>query len=100
MSAVEFLEPWHACADPAWVQELHRELSPGHLLHGQTVMPLARRQDVDDVLYALADGSGRVAQVHLTFRGKERPPFPITKAFESIAAWEETMRIDHAEFRR
>ena len=48
-------------------QELLREVGVGHPLHGLPVRTLARRQDCDDVLFAIEDGTERVAVVHLTW---------------------------------
>jgi hypothetical protein len=41
-------------------------------------------------LFAVEDGSGRVAAVHLTWRrGAESPPWPESGLHESRAAWAE-----------
>ncbi len=58
--------PWHSVADDAaqvagMELELARELSAEHELYGLPVRTLARRQDCDDVLFAIEDGTGRVA---------------------------------------
>jgi hypothetical protein len=82
-------------------RELQRELSAGHPLFGLPVKTLARRQDCDDVLFALQDGTGRVAVVHLTWTHSppERPPWPGTTLFQSLEIWAaEGMRLDAAEF--
>jgi hypothetical protein len=42
---VELLEPWFADDAPGLAQELHRELTPGHVLHGTPVSAVARRRD-------------------------------------------------------
>jgi hypothetical protein len=103
---MEWLVPWHPVADdPAQVagmeRELRRELSAGHPLFKLPVRTLARRQDCDDVLFAVEDGTGRVAVVHLTWSHTppERPPCPVTTLFPSLAAWAaEGMRADAEEF--
>ena len=82
-------------------RELRRELSAGHPLSGLPVRTLARRQDCDDVLFAVEDGSGRVAVVHLTWTHTppEQPPWPGTTVFPSLEAWAaEGMRADAEEF--
>lgn len=57
------------------LQELQREVAEGHPLFDRELEVLARRLSQDDVLYRLMDGSGRVAEVHLTWRGSaEKPP--------------------------
>jgi hypothetical protein len=64
---MNYLEPWYALAEGECIAlraELTRELPPGHALQGIQVKCLARRQDRDDVLFELQDGSGRFASVH------------------------------------
>jgi len=102
---VEWLAPWHSVADdPSQLagmeRELRRELSAGHPLYGLPVRTLGRRQDCDDVLFAVEDGTGRVAVVHLTWTSQppERPPWPGTVVYPSFEAWvAEGMRPDHDE---
>jgi hypothetical protein len=82
-------------------RELQRELSAGHPLFDVGVKTLARRQDCDDVLFALQDGTERVAVVHLTWTQSppERPPWPGTTLFPNLETWAaEGMRSDAAEF--
>jgi hypothetical protein len=103
---VKWLVPWHSVGDdPTQVagmeRELQRELSAGHPLFGVPVKTLARRQDCDDVLFALQDGTERVAVVHLTWtqRPPDRPPWPATTLFPNLQTWgAEGMRSDAAEF--
>jgi hypothetical protein len=103
---VEWLVPWYSIADnPVQVadieRELRRELSSGHPLSGLPVLAVGRRQDCDDVLFSLADGTGRVAVVHLTWTHNppEQPPWPSTFVFPSFEAWvAEGMHPDHDEF--
>jgi hypothetical protein len=82
-------------------RELARELSAGHPLYGLPVRTLALRQDCDDVLFAIEDGTGRVAIVHLTWTHNppEQPPWPGTVVYPSFGAWAaEGMRRDHEDF--
>jgi hypothetical protein len=103
---VEWLVPWHLVTDiPAQVagmeRQLGRELAAGHPLFGLPVRALGRRQDCDDVLFAIEDGTGRVAVVHLTWTSNppERPPYPWAIIFRSFEAWVvEGMQADAAEF--
>jgi hypothetical protein len=65
------------------------------------VKTLARRQDCDDVLFALQDGTGRVAVVHLTWTHSppERLPWPGSTLFPSLETRAaERMRSDAAKF--
>jgi hypothetical protein len=69
-------------------KELQRELSPGHAVFGLPITPIARRRDQDDVLFSIQDGTGRVAIVHLTWKGSpESPPFPWATLYRSFADW-------------
>ncbi len=106
LRGVEWLVPWHPVADnPADVAsmelQLGRELAANHPLFGLPVRTLARRQDCDDVLFAIEDGTGRVAVVHLTWTGSppECPPYPWTVVYSSFEAWVAGgMQTDAAEF--
>jgi hypothetical protein len=60
------------------------------------VAALAKRNDADDVLFELRDGTGRVAVMHLTFQHPGRPPWPQTTIFASLETWaDERMKADH-----
>jgi hypothetical protein len=104
---MEWLAPWYSIANipdqmAGMERELRRELSAGHPLHGLPVRALGRRQDCDDVLFALEDGTGRVAVVHLTWTQSppERPPWPATTVYPSFEGWvAEGVRPEHDEFR-
>jgi hypothetical protein len=101
---VKWLEPWYSISSDL-VQaaglegELYRELSAGHPLFGLPARAIGRRDDCDDVLYCLEDG--RAALVHLTWISEppDRPPWPHTTFFPSLATWAmEGMRADHDDF--
>ena len=78
----------------AFEAELRRELKPGNPLFGLPVAATGRRYDQDDVLFQLLDGTGRVAEVHLTWAGeRERPPWPGTALFDSFAGWVELVSM-------
>lgn len=81
-------------------QELRSELAAGHSLYGLPVRTLARRQDNDDVLFQIEDGTGRVAEVHLAWAAKpDRMPFPLSGIYESLEVWAtEPMLQSHKEF--
>jgi hypothetical protein len=82
-------------------RELGRELAAGHPLFGLALRTLARRQDCDDVLYAIEDGTARVAVVHLTWTPSppDVPPFPCAVIYPNLAMWaQEGMRTDAEEF--
>ena len=84
---MSFLLPWVADGSAALVGELRRELPAGPVLHGVPVAPIARRQDTDDVLFALNDGTGRVAMVHLTWAVESDPAWPATSVYSSLESW-------------
>jgi hypothetical protein len=73
--------------------ELQREVGPGHELFGVPVTAVGRREDCDDVLFELRDGTNRIAVVHLTWRGslEKDPIWPATLLFSNFRAW-----IEHA----
>jgi hypothetical protein len=100
---MEWLEPWQPLEDSGdpLVAELQKELAPGHPLHGVDVVPLARRIDCDDVLFATANPLHALAVVHLTWAGKtERDPrWPWTTLFSGWADWRERFLLpDHREY--
>jgi hypothetical protein len=95
---MEYLEPWYAASDPLLVTELRREVAPGHVLFGVPVSTLARRQDCDDVLFMLLDGSGRLAKVHLTWQPEPDTSWPATTVYPNEKAWAESMNEDHAHY--
>ncbi len=102
---MDFLEPWFAVDDRRLVDELLRELPPGHVLAGLSVAVRARRQDRDDVLFNVLDGSGRLARVHLTYRAESDPRWPLTTLFSKEAEfsafqrrWAQTMRTTKHEW--
>lgn len=90
-AAAEFLEPWYVASAPELASELQRELNPGHVLSGKPVITLARRQDCDDVLVGLLDGTGRVAEVRLTRQPEADHRRPRTTLFPCMEAWRESM---------
>ena len=88
---------WH---DPWWSTEtqtaefldtfrcqLEREVPPGHVLYQLPVRLIARGEG-DDALFAILDGTHRVAMVHLTWaKHQERLPWPGTAIFPSLVDW-------------
>jgi hypothetical protein len=102
---MEWLVPWHPVTDDpgqvaAMKQELQRELAPAHPPFGLPMRTLGRRQASDDVLFAVEDGTGQVAVVHLTWTHSppELPPYPQTVLYSNLAAWAaDGMRPDAEE---
>jgi hypothetical protein len=88
---MEWLIPWrpfsNGTPDDGLVQELRNELCSEHVLYGIPVVPVGGRQDCDDVLFRLLDGSERLAVVHLTYsqHPEPNPIWPETRIFDN---WE------------
>jgi len=96
---VDWLIPWQAESSPQAVAELAREIRSGHPLWQIPVRVLARRQDSDDVLFAVDDGTGRVAVVHLTYQVELDPRWPSVALFDSIEDFRRRrMQADHEGF--
>lgn len=89
--AVAWLSPWYGIEDDAMqaglARQLQVEISARHVLFGESVRLIARRQDTDDALFALT--GGRVAEVHLTWRSgtEEDPRWPATAIYASLEDW-------------
>ena len=101
----EFLEPWFVPGVDnlaAMEVELARELRLNlrHPLHSVSARAVARRQDPDDVLFALNNHGSRFAVVHLTWsQGAEtNPEWPAIALFASWSQWIESMKRDHEEW--
>ena len=78
-------EPWLPLTEAdgqGFVTELNREVSRGHVLFGKdNVQAIARREDCDDVLFAV---DSLFALVHLAYSGREQDPrWPATVLFGS-----------------
>lgn len=96
---MDWLIPWHAESSPQAATELAREVCPGHPLWQLPVRVLARRQDCDDVLFALEDGTGRVAVVHLTYQAAHDPLWPSVELFDDFEDFRRRrMQLDHEAF--
>jgi hypothetical protein len=102
---LDWLEPWwgteHMDAQfhDSFRRQLEREVPPGHDIYGLQAHLIARGNG-DDALFEILDGTGRVAQVHLTWaKGQERLPWPITALYSSLEEWARmSMRPDHEEW--
>ena len=73
---------WEPIPATAFVDELRREITGGHLLHGRAVTAIARRRDRDDVAF-LVDGS-RLCIVHLTWNVETSPEWPAARFVEAL----------------
>jgi hypothetical protein len=77
----------------SWQRQLAIEVPPGHVLYDVPVRLLARGNG-DDALFELVDGTGRVADVHLTWsKSQERLPWPGTDIYSSLQEWVEKVMI-------
>lgn len=80
------LPPWHF-VDRGLNNQLEKEISRGHILYGKDVKTIARRQDNDDVLFAIFDADFKYAKVHLTW-SQSKPvdnSYPTTKTYKDWA---------------
>lgn len=101
---MDWLEPWSSTEGSeesylrTFAEQLARETSPGHELHGLQVR-LVGRGNGDDALFELLDGTGRVAEVHLVWQGRQKPPWPSSTIFSSLEQWR-VMRMlpEHQEW--
>lgn len=101
---MEWLDPWWSPANQgeqfyeAFRKQLEREVPPGHCMYGLPVKLLARGNG-DDALFQILDGSGRVADVHLTWsKSQERLPWPCAMIYQSLEEWvEKVMLPEHRE---
>ncbi len=78
--------------------ELRHEIKAGHPLFGLPITAIGHLPGQDDVVLQINDGSGRVAQVHVTWAGKrERPPWPSTAIFSSLAELVKSVNAEYGE---
>ena len=102
-SQIKFLEPWYDFLPgqgEAFLEELKREIVPGHLLESLELVPLGHSGAADDAIFAAEDG--RVFQVHLTLsRQAEQKPLPRTHVYPNADDWvRKVMLPANEEYRR
>lgn len=104
MDEEDWLEPWSSTKEAdanylrTFAEQLARETTRGHALYGVPAR-LIGRGNGDDALFALEDGTGRVAQVHRVWQGKQCPPWPGTIIFASLEEWRvKSMLPENAEW--
>jgi hypothetical protein len=90
---MDWTGPWRPVGTEAeeLVAELQREMGAGHPLAGIAAVPVARRDDRDDVLFELPDREPRYVLVHLTWSGRREidARWPHTEFFQD---WEDWLR--------
>jgi hypothetical protein len=85
---MNYLEPWWSVDEiNEFHKELERETTKGHVLHGISTKCIARRQDQDDFLFQLTDGSGRFVVVHLTWSEERDPAWPWAELYNDFNDW-------------
>lgn len=102
---IEWLDPWTSTdgmdksCHQGFFKQLCIELPLGHDLHGLPAK-LIGRGNGDDALFAILDGSNRVAVVHLTWvNHAERLPFPLTTIYDDLDHFAAVrMRPEHADW--
>jgi len=80
------LPPW-VFADEDLNSQLEKEISPTHILFRKDVKTIARREDNDDVLFAVSDADFQYANVHLTWSSSRSTDatYPRTTTFKDWA---------------
>jgi hypothetical protein len=84
-----FRRPWILISGghPELEAEAQREIPPGHVLWERRLVAIARREDCDDVLFAIRK-TPEVCVIHLTWSGqREAPGFPATSCFPTMLDW-------------
>ena len=71
------------------LSELRREMPVAHVLHGKRLLPLARRDDRDDVLLQELAEDGKLWLVHLTWRQETEPHWPAATPLRDLSAFHE-----------
>lgn len=75
-------EPWLVLPEerrPGFTAELAKEVTAGHALSGEVVIPIAKCGHCDSVVFSVERQPLRWALVHLTWSGRsESPPWPKT----------------------
>lgn len=88
MNDIEFKKPWVLIESDLekkrLKEELEKEINSNHVLYGKENIPIARREENDDVIFKISDDS--FALVHLTWLGKQEidERFPFTEIFSSL----------------
>ena len=103
---MRWLEPWSSAENldekiaQGLVRQLAIEVPPGHQMFELPVRLIGRGDD-DDVLFEILDGSGRVAEVHLTWsKSREHLPWPVSVLYPSLGEWvANRMLPEHQEWR-
>jgi hypothetical protein len=67
------------------LDELRREIPPGHVLHRARLTPLARRRARDHVLVRAQGAPFPLYLVPLTLRGESPPSGPAVRPFQTVA---------------
>ncbi|SDP22661.1 hypothetical protein SAMN04487897_1512 [Paenibacillus sp. yr247] len=93
-----FKDPWVEEHSETFLHELQKEISINHTLFSVPLRVIARRLDRDDLLF-MFEGSTKVVQVHLTWKGKSEddPNWPKTKVFAIIQDWMNQIMIPDSE---
>jgi hypothetical protein len=96
---MEWLDPWWSTENhdeefhEKFRKQLEREVPLGHCMYDLPVRLIARGNG-DDALFQILNGTGRVADVHLTWsKSQERLPWPGTTIYSSIEEWAEKVMV-------
>lgn len=78
-----------------FLEELKREINPGHPLYGQTLDTIAKSESDDNIIVVLEDG--KYAIIHLTYSENEDVKFPYFLQFNSRSALVESIEKQYLE---
>lgn len=101
---MKWLDPWSPVESTneayreKFMRQLATEVSCGHPMYKLPVQ-LIGRGNSDDCLFAILDGTNRVAVVHLVWQGPQKPPWPDTTIYKKFETWrDEHMLPEHKEW--
>jgi hypothetical protein len=67
--------------------ELRREIAPGHMLYGRSLLPIARHRERDDVLVRTIGTPNPLWIIHLTWRAESTPERPHAQSFPDLTTF-------------
>ncbi|MUV15337.1 hypothetical protein [Noviluteimonas gilva] len=98
LAQIGWAEPWYAAETPGVQNQLEREISQKHPLHGLGARVVGRRIDNDDVVAVLQDG--RYVNVHLVWSPHTCADgtYPGWFCYGTLDEFKKAMRADAEEY--
>ena len=79
------------------VDELLREMAPGHCLEGMSFKAVAScAVDPNNFVFLTNDPEYPIALVHLTWLAEEHPGYPACQLYDSLEEWNTQMEEQHS----